>query len=57
MIFVDDIVLCSKTRQEAEERPEFWRKVLEERCLKINIKKTEYLYAGGGNSQGKITEL
>ena len=42
MMFADYVVLCNKTIHEAKERLEVWRKVLEERGMKISRKKTEY---------------
>ena len=48
MMFADDVVLCSRTREEAEEKLEDWRRVLEDRGLKVSRKKTEYVCTGGG---------
>ena len=47
MMFADDIVMCREGRKETEVSLEGWRKVLEERGLKVSRKKTEYLQAGG----------
>ena len=47
-MFADDVVLCSRTREEAEEKLEDWRRVLEDRGLKVSRKKTEYVCTGGG---------
>ena len=47
-MFSDDVVLCTKTKEEVEEQLESWRRALEDRGLKVNRQKTEYLCAGGG---------
>ena len=43
MMFADDVVLCGRSRQEVETKLEDWRRVLEERGLKVNRRKTEHL--------------
>ena len=43
MLFADDVVLLTETRQDAEERLEQWRACLEDRGMKVSRKKTEYL--------------
>ena len=48
MMFVDDVVLCNKTRREAED----WWKILEKRGMKVR-RKTDYLCTGGGDIQEK----
>jgi hypothetical protein len=50
-MFADDIVLCGNTWEEVEVKSEAWRRVLEERGLKINRKKTEYLSFNGANKK------
>ena len=48
MIFANDVVLCTGTKEEVEEQLESWRRALEDRGLKVNRQKTEYFCAGGG---------
>ena len=43
MLFADDLVLCGKTRQEAEEQLELWINAIESKGLRLSRNKTEYL--------------
>ena len=36
MMFADDVVLCTETKEEVEEQLESWRRALEDRRLKVN---------------------
>ena len=47
MTFADDAVLCREDKEELEVSLERWRKVFEERGLRVSRKKMEYLQAGG----------
>ena len=52
MMFVDDVVLCREDKEELEVSLERWRKVFEERGLRVR-KKTAYLQAEGAE-QGTV---
>ena len=43
MLFADDIVICERSREQAEESLERWRNALERRGMRISRDKTEYL--------------
>ena len=49
VLFADDVVLVTRTREEAERKLEMWRRALEDRGLKISRTKTEYLWFNGEN--------
>jgi hypothetical protein len=42
MMFAENIALCGNTREQVEKKTEDWRRVMEERGLKVNRNKTEY---------------
>ena len=50
MLFADDIIICSKDKQQAESL-DIWRYVLECRGMKVSRNKTEYTCMSGN---GKI---
>ena len=43
MMFGDDIVICSESREQAEASRERWRYALERRGMKVSRSKTEYM--------------
>ena len=43
MMFADDIVICSQSKEHVEEKLESWRYALERRVMKVNRRKTEYM--------------
>ena len=43
MLYADDIVLCGTRSEVVDKKLEEWRRVVEDRRLKINRKKTVYL--------------
>ena len=54
MLFVDDIVICKKTREGVEWRLKSWRYALEKRGIKVSRSKTEYLCINGGNDDETV---
>ena len=43
MMFADDIVICSESKEQVEEKLESWRYASERRGMKVNRRKTEYV--------------
>ena len=43
MMFADDIVICSESKEWLEQKLESWRYALERRGMKVNRRKTEYM--------------
>ena len=43
IMFADDIVICSESKEQVEEKLESWRYALERRWIKVNRRKTEYM--------------
>ena len=43
MMFADDIVICSKSKEQVERSLERWRYALETRGMNVSRSKTEYV--------------
>ncbi|KAK3560571.1 hypothetical protein QTP86_010900 [Hemibagrus guttatus] len=54
MIFADDIVICSESREQVEENLERWRFALERRGMKVSRSKTEYMCVNEREGSGKV---
>ena len=56
MMFADDIVICSESKEQVEEKLESWRYALERRGMKVNRRKTEYMCVNErqNNSSGTV---
>lgn len=54
MIFVENIVMCSETREQVEEIPERWRYALERGGMKVTRRKTECMCANERQAAGTV---
>ncbi|KAK3522457.1 hypothetical protein QTP86_011804 [Hemibagrus guttatus] len=54
MMFADDIVICSESREQVEENLERWRFALERRGMKVSGSKTEYMYVNEREGSGTV---
>ncbi|KAK3563885.1 hypothetical protein QTP86_004825 [Hemibagrus guttatus] len=54
MMFVDDIVICSESREQVEENLERWRFALERRGMKVSRSKTEYMCVNERDGSGTV---
>ncbi|KAK3569500.1 hypothetical protein QTP86_031667 [Hemibagrus guttatus] len=54
MMFVDDIVICSESREQVEENLERWRFALERRGMKVSRSKTEYMCVNEREGSGTV---
>ncbi|KAK3535800.1 hypothetical protein QTP70_021113 [Hemibagrus guttatus] len=54
MMFADDIVICSESREQVEESLERWRFVLERRGMKVSHSKTEYMCVNEREGSGTV---
>ncbi|KAK3524928.1 hypothetical protein QTP86_011499 [Hemibagrus guttatus] len=54
MMFADDIVICSESREQVEESLERWRFALERRGMKVSRSKTEYMCVNEWEGSGTV---
>ncbi|MCJ8730181.1 hypothetical protein PDJAM_G00181210 [Pangasius djambal] len=54
MMFADDIVICSESREQVEENLERWRFELERRGMKVSRSKTEYMCVNEREGSGTV---
>ena len=55
MMFADDIVICSESKEQVEEKLESWRYASERRGMKVNRRKTEYMCVNERQDTGSGT--
>ena len=54
MMFADDIVICSESKEWLEQKLESWRYALERRGMKVNRRKTEYMCVNERQVKGTV---
>ncbi|KAK3538868.1 hypothetical protein QTP86_018772 [Hemibagrus guttatus] len=54
MMFADDIVICSESREQVQENLERWRFALERRGMKVSRSKTEYMCVNEREGSGTV---
>ncbi|KAK3546361.1 hypothetical protein QTP70_025767 [Hemibagrus guttatus] len=54
MMFADDIVMCSESREQVEENLERWKFALERRGMKVSRSKTEYMCVNEREGSGTV---
>ncbi|KAK3565723.1 hypothetical protein QTP86_014200 [Hemibagrus guttatus] len=54
LMFADDIVICSESREQVEENLERWRFALERRGMKVSRSKTEYMCVNEREGSGTV---
>ncbi|KAK3563027.1 hypothetical protein QTP86_013350 [Hemibagrus guttatus] len=57
MMFADDIVICSESREQVEENLERWRFALERRGMKVSHSKTEYMCVNEREGSGTVRKI
>ncbi|KAK3557812.1 hypothetical protein QTP86_002686 [Hemibagrus guttatus] len=57
MMFADDIVICSESREQVEENLERWRFALERRGMKVSRSKAEYMCVNEREGSGTVRLL
>ena len=55
MMFADDIVICSESKEHVDEKLESWRYALERRGINVNRRKTEYICVNERQDNGSST--
>ena len=54
MMFADDIMICSKSKEHVEEKLESWRYAFERRGMKVNRRRTEYMCVNERQDNGRV---
>lgn len=54
MMFADDIVICSESKEQVEENLERWRFALERRGMRVSRSKTEYMVLNEREGNGTV---
>ena len=54
MMFADDIVICSESKERVEEKLDSWTYALERRGMKVNSRKTEYMCVNERKVNGTV---
>ncbi|KAK3525907.1 hypothetical protein QTP70_010961 [Hemibagrus guttatus] len=54
MMFADDIVICSESREQVEQNLERWRFTLKRRGMKVSRSKTEYMCVNEKDGSGTV---
>ena len=54
MMFADDIVICSESKEQVEEKLESWRYALERRGMNANRRKRKYMCVNERQVNGSV---